>query len=444
VSAAVAQSLQGSRGPIHLGEQSVLAFARETGIRFDVGRLAYLSHWITPLGRVKRFDTRFFVAEAPAGQVAAHDGTEMTDHRWIRPADALSAGDALKLMGPTRATLTRLQHFGNAASLMAWARSPRDVPLIFPRIANGAQGERHVLPEEHSWAEIGRLDPQGLGTASYDIVPGRPVRLSSRIIRVTASNAGVMTGPGTNSYLVGGGARNEWVVIDPGPVDAAHVQAIIDAAPGRITRVFATHTHSDHSPGAALLKARTDAITQGRVADHADRQDKTFIPDVALAGGERIEIDEGVTLRVIHTPGHASNHLCYLLEETRMLFTGDHMMQGSTVVINPPDGDMRAYLASLERLAALDLATILPGHGPPIDRPYEKIAEYVAHRLMREAQIVAAVAAGVDRIAEMVPRLYAEVPAALHGMASLTVRAHLDKLVADERVTESDGRFTLR
>ena len=166
-------------------------------------------------------------------------------------------------------------------------------------------------------------------------------------------------------------------------------------------------------------------------------------PERLLDDGDELAVPGG-RLRVLHTPGHESGHCCFYEPERRWLFTGDTILSTGTTVIAPPDGDMRAYLASLERLAALDLAVIFPGHGPPVMQPYEKIAEYVAHRRMREGQIVDAVGAGLSRIADIVARLYADVPAILHGMAALTVRAHLDKLVAEGRVVEDDGRFSLR
>ena len=175
------------------------------------------------------------------------------------------------------------------------------------------------------------------------------MRLSERVIRVTADNGSVMTGPGTNTYLVGGGDAERWTVIDPGPALDAHVDAIVAAAPGPIGRIFVTHTHTDHSPATVALKARTGA-PRARPAPRAPEwQDATFAPDVTLHGGERIELAAGRTCASIHTPGHAGNHLCYLLEEEKPLFTGDHVMQASTVVINPPDGDMAAYIASLRR-----------------------------------------------------------------------------------------------
>ena len=439
-SAQLARSLQGWRGPIHRGEKSLADFARETGVRLDLRRLAYLSHWLTPLGRAKRFDTRFFVAAAPAGQEPVHDGVEMTDHRWMRPSDALAEGDALKLMGPTRATLMTLAEFTSTDALMAWARSRRDVPRIFPRIGEGAQGQRPVMPDEHAWAELGRLDPQGLGSFHYDIVAGRPVRLSERVIRVTCGNASVMTGPGTNSYLVGGGPRNEWAVIDPGPADEAHLRALLAAAPGRVTRILVTHTHSDHSPGCVALRRETGAVILGRVADHADRQDRSFVPDQPLRGGERIAIDEGVSLRVIHTPGHASNHLCYLLEEEQTLFTGDHVMQSSTVVINPPDGDMAAYITSLRSLAAMDgVAWLAPGHGFLMEQPRRAFDWIVKHRLQREAKVLAAVREHGPADADALLRqVYDDVTPQLHGIAMRSLLAHLYKLRAEGAVAE-DG-----
>jgi glyoxylase-like metal-dependent hydrolase (beta-lactamase superfamily II)/8-oxo-dGTP pyrophosphatase MutT (NUDIX family) len=434
------------RARLHRGEGSLNEFAARHGLRLDTGRLAYLSHWLTPLARMKRFDTRFFIAEAPPGQVALHDGSEMTDHRWLRPADALAQGDALKLMGPTRATLMSLAAFETAADAMAWARSVREVPRIFPRIGIDAGGPRPVMPDEFAWAELGRLDPQGHGQSRCDIVPGRAVRLSARIVRVTASNPGVMTGPGTNTYLVGS-EGGEWAAIDPGPRDVAHIEALLAAAPGPITRIFVTHTHSDHSPNAALLKARTGAATLGRVADHPDRQDTGFVPDQPLADGERIAIAPGTTLRVIHTPGHASNHLCYLLEEERTLFTGDHVMQGSTVVINPPDGDMAAYLRSLRALAAFGEDTIewlAPGHGFLIAEPARAFEAIVRHRLKREAKVVDALKSlGASSAEGLLARVYDDVAAGLHGVAMRSLLAHLIKLRDEREVVETAGRWSL-
>jgi glyoxylase-like metal-dependent hydrolase (beta-lactamase superfamily II)/8-oxo-dGTP pyrophosphatase MutT (NUDIX family) len=444
--AAVVPGLQDWRVRLHRAEVSLCEFATPRGLRLDAGRLAYLSHWLTPLARPKRFDTRFFIAEAPVGQVALHDGSEMTDHRWLRPADALAKGDALKLMGPTRATLMSLADFHTGADAIAWARSVREVPRIFPRIGIDADGPRPVMPNEYAWAELGRLDPQGHGRARCDIEPGRAVRLSPRIVRVTAPNAGVMTGPGTNTYLVGSDA-GEWAAIDPGPLNAAHVDALIAAAPGPITRIFVTHTHSDHSPNAALLKARTGAVTLGRVADHPDRQDTGFVPDQALAGGERIAVAPDTTLRVIHTPGHASNHLCYLIEEEKTLFTGDHVMQGSTVVINPPDGDMAAYLQSLRELAEEGdgaIEWLAPGHGFLIEEPRRAFEAIVRHRLKREAKLVAAMQAlGPATPEQLLARVYDDVPPGLHAVAMRSLLAHLFKLRDERTATERAGRWSL-
>ena len=444
--AATVLALQDWRVRLHRAEVSLREFATPHGLRLDTGRLAYLSHWLTPLARAKRFDTRFFIAEAPAGQVALHDGSEMTDHRWLRPVDALAQGDALKLMGPTRATLMSLADFQTAADAIAWARSVRDVPRIFPRIGIDADGPRPVMPNEFAWAELGRLDPQGHGLARCDIEPGRAVRLSPRIVRVTAPNAGVMTGPGTNTYLVGS-EGGEWAAIDPGPLNAAHVDALILAAPGPITRIFVTHTHRDHSPNAAALKARTGAIVLGRVADHPDRQDAGFMPDQPLAGGERIALAPGTTLRVIHTPGHASNHLCYLLEEEKTLFTGDHVMQGSTVVINPPDGDMAAYLQSLRGLADLadcSIEWLAPGHGFLIEEPRRAFEAIVRHRLKREAKVVAALQALAPATAEqLLARVYDDVQPGLHAVAMRSLLAHLFKLRDEQAAIERAGRWSI-
>ncbi|MDP9043407.1 MAG: MBL fold metallo-hydrolase [Pseudomonadota bacterium] len=428
------------RGRIHRHECSVGDLCREFGLTLALDRLAYLSHWLTPLSRAKRYDTRFFVAAAPRLQTAAFDGVEMTEQSWLRPVDALRRADALKLMTPTQKTLEQVAAHPTVEALLAWARAPRDVALTLPRTADGRNGPRPVLPEEPAFAEIGRIDPAGHGHARYDIEVDTPVRLSERVIRVTANNGSVMTGPGTNSYLVGGGERNEWAVIDPGPLDDAHLDAIVAAAPGPIRWIFATHTHLDHSPGCAALKARTGALVLGRQPAHREWQDDTFAPDVTLVGeSERYEMP-GATLRAIHTPGHASNHLCYLLEEERLLFTGDHVMQSSTVVINPPDGDMAAYLASLGRLATLDLEWFAPGHGFLMAQPAAVIAAIVAHRLKREAKVVDGLRAlGPVDAEALLRRVYDDVKPQLLPMAMRSLRAHLLKLRDEGLAREAGG-----
>jgi glyoxylase-like metal-dependent hydrolase (beta-lactamase superfamily II) len=270
------------------------------------------------------------------------------------------------------------------------------------------------------------------------IVPGEVVRLTPRVARLTAPNPGVMTGPGTNTYLVGTDAL---AVIDPGPEIAAHVDAIVAAGAGRILWILCTHTHLDHSPASRALKAATGARVFGMRAPPGGRQDQAFAPDEVWAEGATLD-GEGFTLQAVHTPGHASNHLCYRLEEERALFTGDHVMQGSTVVINPPDGDMQAYLAALERLTTLDVARFYPGHGHPIDTPHDEARGLIAHRLKREAKVVAALQrAGEGDLDALVPLAYDDVAATLYPVARRSLEAHLIKLVREGRATAAGGRW---
>jgi glyoxylase-like metal-dependent hydrolase (beta-lactamase superfamily II) len=260
------------------------------------------------------------------------------------------------------------------------------------------------------------------------LVAGVASALSPLVRRIVAPNPSVMTGPGTNTYLVG---IDEIVVIDPGPADEGHLDAIAGCGGDRIRWIACTHTHEDHSPGAAGLKERTGA----EVLAFDARDD--LVVDRRLGDRDVIEATEFV-LRALHTPGHASNHLCFLLEQERMLFSGDHIMEGSTVVIAPPDGDMGDYLASLERLSGLRprLRSIAPGHGHLIEDPLGKIEEYRTHRLAREAQVVDALAAaGRTTIPALVSTIYADVPVELHDWAALSVWAHLRKLAAEGRVT---------
>src|SRR6186713_114882 len=420
------------RGALHRGEKAIAELCAAEGLRLAADRLVYLSHWLTPIGRAKRFDTRFFIAAMPVAQTAAHDGAELLEQMWVAPKEALARKDSLKLLTPTQKTLETIGRFANVAEAMAWASAPRQVALVMPRVATGRDGFRPVMPDEYPWAELGRIDPAGHGNASYELVPDRAVRLSERVIRVTADNGSVMTGPGTNTYLIGGANADRWAVIDPGPAIDAHVDAIVAAAPGPIDRIFVTHTHKDHSPAAVALKERMGATLYGLAPLHKEWQDATFAADVTLHGGERIALADGTHLAVVHTPGHASNHLCYLLEEEKTLFTGDHVMQGSTVVINPPDGDMATYIASLRRVAELDLDWLAPGHGFLMAEPRAAIEAIVAHRLRREAKVVAALGElGPVPAERLLGAVYADVPQHLHAVAMRSLTAHLLKLRDD-------------
>lgn len=250
--------------------------------------------------------------------------------------------------------------------------------------------------------------------------------LPSIVQRVRADNPGIMTGAGTNTYLVGDA---ELAVIDPGPDDPAHVAAILAAAGGRPIRwILVTHTHPDHWPAAPVLAAETGAPVLAFAA-----RDGLAI-DAPLADGDRLTAP-GFTLRAVHTPGHASNHLCFLLEEAGLVFTGDHVMHGSTVVIWPPEGDVGAYLASLERLLDLRPAALAPGHGELFTDPDPVIRSIIGHRLAREAKVAAALAAAAAPVTvdELLPGVYADVEPQRLPIARGSLWAHLRKLADDGR-----------
>ena len=439
-------SLYPHREPLNDGALSAAEFAQAQGLRWDLRGLVYYSHWLTPRTVAKRFDTRFFIAHAPEGQQAQADMGEAVELMWLTPAAALDPRLRLKLMPVTMRTLQDLARQPDAASALEAARQRQHaVTLIEPRVAQNAKGRQVVLPGDLPWAEVGRLDPEGIGTSFCDLLPGRVVQLSPRVLRVTAPNPGPMTGPGTNSYLVAAAAaaadgQRHWTVIDPGPDGSAggdrHLQALLAAAghggPGRITQILVTHTHRDHSPLAAALAQATGAPVFGRVAAHPMWQDAHFAPQRQLQHGERLALGEGCTLRVVHTPGHASNHLCYLLEEELTLFTGDHVMQGSTVVINPPDGDMVAYLQALSALLDEPLQWLAPGHGFLVEQPHQVLRDLIAHRLRRHGKVGAALAAaGRATLDELLPLVYDDVPVALHGVARRSLLAHVLKLQHD-------------
>jgi glyoxylase-like metal-dependent hydrolase (beta-lactamase superfamily II) len=247
----------------------------------------------------------------------------------------------------------------------------------------------------------------------------------SGVRRLLAPNPSMMTGPGTNTYLIG---ESDVAVLDPGPAMPAHIDNIVAKATGPIRWILVTHTHPDHSPGVRLLAKATGAEVLGMAAPDGQHQDKTFRAGRILADGDVLRTDE-FHLQAVHTPGHASNHLCYLLEQHKLLFTGDHIIDGSTVVIDPPDGNMKHYIDSLRRCKALVCAALAPGHGGVIEDPDRAIDWIIEHRLQREAKVRAAMEAHPGLSShELVPHVYKDVDPKLFAWAERSLLAHLLKL----------------
>lgn len=282
------------------------------------------------------------------------------------------------------------------------------------------------------------------------LAPGEVARLSPLVRRLVAPNPSPFTFTGTCTYIVGEG---EVAIIDPGPEAPAHLEALLRATRGeRVTHVVVTHTHRDHSPGARALAQAVDAPIWGcaahtPVADHPSGRldashDLAYAPDVEMRAGDALRA-AGFTLEAIPTPGHASNHLCFALPEEGALFSGDHVMAWSTSVVAPPDGDMSAYMASLDRLAARPEDLYYPGHGAPARAARRYVRGLATHRRQRETAILDRVAAGDGDIAAIVARLYAGLDPRLVRAASLSVLAHLDDLVRRGLVTSSVGAATM-
>jgi glyoxylase-like metal-dependent hydrolase (beta-lactamase superfamily II)/8-oxo-dGTP pyrophosphatase MutT (NUDIX family) len=433
-----------AEGLMHYRKRPFVELLENEDLHIPADALAYYGHWITAPGRPRRFDTRFFLAVAPEGQVGSHDAVETVHDVWITPHEALERGarNEIELVPATQSALQDLKSFKTAREAFDAVRARPEPEVNRACWAQGKDGAKLFRRTDPQYFEIHWSDPEESGKTTYDLSPGVPKHLDRYVRRIIAPNPGVMTGPGTNTYLVG---ENDLAVIDPGPAIDSHLQLLISETKNRLRWILCTHTHVDHSPAAAMLKAATGAQLLGRPAPEG--QDATFKPDFVLESGQRVQLGEmsgAIGLRAIHTPGHASNHLCYLLEETKMLFTGDHVMQGSTVVINPPDGDMRAYLRSLEKLLGEDLAVIAPGHGYLIGAPHKEVRRLIAHRLGRERKVVRALQQlGEASVDELLPVVYDDVPARIHRIAARSLTAHLDKLAADGAVRAAGERYTL-
>ena len=263
-------------------------------------------------------------------------------------------------------------------------------------------------------------------------------KLAPGIRRLVAPNPSMMTGPGTNTYLFGSAAV---AVLDPGPVIESHLETIQKIADAPIRWILVTHTHPDHSPAASLLAKETGAELLGMQAPDGAHQDNTFKADRVLRDGDELATDEFV-IDAVHTPGHASNHLCYRHVGTNWLFTGDHVIDGSTVVIDPPDGNMKHYLASLKRVKELRCSALAPGHGEIINDPDRAIDWIIDHRLEREDKVVVALAANPNLTAqELVRFVYEDVDKKLYGWAERSLLAHLLKLEDDGRAKCAANRW---
>jgi glyoxylase-like metal-dependent hydrolase (beta-lactamase superfamily II) len=266
---------------------------------------------------------------------------------------------------------------------------------------------------------------------------GVPFSLTDRVRRIVAPNPGVMTGPGTNTYLLG---NKEVAVVDPGPLESSHIDAILETAGDRIRWIVCTHTHPDHSPAWKAIADATGAETLGGETIHDMFQDTTFKPQRVLEHGDVLATDE-FTLRAVHTPGHVGNHFCFFVEEDGMMIAGDHIMNGSTVVIIPPSGDMKLYIESLQLLLDYPLQSIAPGHGDLMEEPREVVEWLVNHRLQREAKVVDGLKQlGTSTLDELVKVVYDDVDTSLHKMAKLSLNAHLIKLGHDGRAVEHNAQ----
>ena len=413
-----------------------------------------LAHWVTDRDLPRRFDVPFLVARMPEGQEPVADEAEQFAPEWIRPADALArhAAGSFFIIFPTIRTLERLQHYTTVDAVLNACASEKPLWTSCPRAGWLNGKEARYMEHEAPYGELALTSPDGQIVHTLDWQSTAPVKLLKNVMRLTAPNPGVMTGPGTNSYLVGD-AQSGYIVIDPGPANAGHVQRLYDAAGGDIRLIVCTHSHPDHSPGAAPLQAlcvaalKPKPLIAGLPSLPTSRADSIFAPDKTLLNNEllapyliglkaELASKNSVilhTLQALCTPGHAANHLCLVLVEDGLLFSGDHILNGSTTVINPPDGNMNAYLDSLDLLGATcdkhGIEFILPAHGYVIGQAKTAITQLKAHRLKREAKIMKVMQAMPDgTLDDWLPLAYDDVDERIWPVAKRSLLAHVERL----------------
>ncbi len=442
---------------------------KERGLTLCGAEVFVLAHWITDRDLPRRFDVPFLVARMPPGQTPVADEAEQFEPVWVRPADALArhaAGDFF-IIFPTIRTLERLQAYASVDAVLA-ACAVTDEPLwtSCPRAGWLAGKEARYMEHESPFGELALVSPDGQIVHHLDWNTLQPVPLLKNVLRLTAPNPGVMTGPGTNSYLVGD-PNTGYIAIDPGPADAQHIERLWRASGGDIRMIVCTHSHPDHSPGAKPLQALCANAPHGvppilgLPSAPTARAASEFTPDRSLLNNELLTlIPRGIeanlagnsapeptkhTLKIIYTPGHAANHLCLVLREDGLLFSGDHILNGSTTVVDPPDGEMTAYLDSLDALSAAcaehPIHFILPAHGYVLGSAAQAISHLKAHRLKREAKILKVMQAQPQgSMDDWVAKAYDDVPPRMWPVAKRSLLAHVQRIEALSAVDAVEGR----